>query len=70
MRGIAASWPREVGAVMASPIMALALLLRHEDLGPIMALHNDHREAVEVKAPDGTIRIQHRVAAEGWELVW
>lgn len=68
MREIAAAWPRSVGAVMASPIMGLALELCRAGRR-VSALVNDRREAVEVKNPDGSVRIQHRVAADGWQII-
>lgn len=57
--------------VFVSPIPALMVILAGVKGGVdrIYAMHNDKREAKEIRQPDGSIRIIHIVAKEGWVLV-
>lgn len=70
MQAMAWAWDRQAThprLVFASPIGALmALCARHHI--PFACLHNDRRESIETTLPDGSKRLQHRIAAEGWQI--
>jgi hypothetical protein len=56
--------------VFASPIPAMILMLVNKRAGNgVYVLHNDNRVAREIRNNDGTVKIIHTVAADGWQVV-
>jgi hypothetical protein len=56
--------------VFASPIPAMILLLAGQRAGVgVYVFHNDRRVAREFPMTDGTIKVVHTVAPDGWQIV-
>lgn len=68
MRDILCAQPNETELIFASPIGAMMSLAVRERVS-FRVLHNDKREAKEIKNPDGSVRVIHAVAATGWQIV-
>ena len=55
--------------IFLSPIAGLMILAARRGIKKLYALHNDKREAIETRLPDGSLRLTHRTAPDGWEII-
>jgi hypothetical protein len=68
MEQIAMNISTDTIVIFLSPVPGLMCICSGRGLR-IAALHNDKREAVERRTDDGSVIMQHKIAAEGWEII-